>query len=62
MYPPPETDDIHELRQWCEEFHDYMVRLGQQLGGWENIESDAQASPTWQTLIDDMENGLLRRI
>jgi len=26
MYPPPKTDDVKELRQWCEEFYDYVQR------------------------------------
>jgi len=61
MYPPPKTNDIEELRQWCEEFYDYMNRIGQKLGGWENIESTAQVSPTWTNLVDIMEDGILRR-
>lgn len=61
MQPPPETDDIKVLRLWCEEFFDHFTRIGQGLGGWENLTSSEQADPTWQDIIDTMENGILRR-
>ena len=47
MYPPPQTDDVNELRLWCEEFYDYMIRIGDTHRWWEDI-----SGTTWQDLID----------
>ena len=61
MFPPPDTDDIRELRKWCEDFYQYYMEMSQKLGGLEHLESTEQTSITWQNVVDEFAKGIARR-